>query len=110
MSENNTSLFEAPFTISDVNSQKYDRVSRISATSTTGDMTMQLDVNTEIYPCGVGDTVLVCLASTLALDGGKDDGKLWREIAKGEPTLADHFDYVCHGKVYRFEDPDIETM
>lgn len=103
-------LFESAFTITDINAQKYDRVSRISATSTSGDMSLHLDVNTEIYPCALGDTVSICLASTLALDGGKDDGKQWKEIAKGESTLADHYDYVCHGKVYRFEEGDADIM
>ena len=47
------------------------------------------------------------LATTLALDGTKDDDKGWRDVAKGtgeEATLADMFDYVCYGKTYKFED------
>ncbi|KAH8156633.1 hypothetical protein CIB48_g11615 [Xylaria polymorpha] len=27
----------------------------------------------------------------------------WRDV-RGESTLADMYDYVCHGKIYRFED------
>jgi len=42
--------------------------------------------------------------STLNLDGSKDDEKgSWREN-RGEQTLADLWDYVCYGKVYRFEE------
>ena len=50
------------------------------------------------------------LASTLQLDGTKDEGKGWRDVGRGEPTLADMYDYVCHGKVYRFSDGEGETM
>lgn len=53
------------------------------------------------------------LASTLSLDGSKDDSqtKGWRDVARGiEPSLADEYDYVCHGKIYRFEEGDEETM
>ena len=44
------------------------------------------------------------LASTLSLDGSKDSGKGWLNVGKEEPSLADPFDYVCHGKIYKFED------
>lgn len=45
------------------------------------------------------------LASSLSLDGSKDDGRGWRDVARGEEaSLADMFDYVCHGRIYKFED------
>lgn len=46
------------------------------------------------------------LATSLSLDGSKDDGRGWRDVARSdaEPTMADMFDYVCHGKIYKFED------
>ncbi len=28
----------------------------------------------------------------------------------GEASLADMFDYVCHGKIYRFEEGEGENM
>ena len=50
-------------------------------------------------------------ASTLSLDGTKDDEKGWRDMAKrDEITLAQQYDYVCYGKVYRFEEgKDVST-
>lgn len=102
-------LFEDTFTLTSLNAQKYDRVSRIFGTSTSADTTFTLDVNTELYPCNVGDQVQLVIASTLALDGTKD-GKGWKSRGRGEATLADMFDYVCHGKVYRFEDGEGENM
>lgn len=101
-------LFEDTFTITSINSQKYDRVSRISCTSTDNLTTFTLDVNTELYPCAVGESLSLALASTLSLDGKDEDasgGRTgWRDVAMGEHTLANEYDYVCHGKVYRFEE------
>lgn len=109
MSEN--ILFENSFKITEINSAKYDRVSRIKAFSEGGqDVLLTLDVNTELYPLAVEDRMTVALALSLNLDGSKDDGKGWREIGKGEQTLADEFDYVCHGKIYRFEEGTGENM
>jgi DNA-directed RNA polymerase I, II, and III subunit RPABC3 len=102
-------LFEDTFTITAINSQKYDRVSRLSCTSTDNLTTFTLDVNTELYPCVVGETLSMALASTLSLDG-KDENAPgagtwgWRDVGMGEQTLANEYDYVCHGKVYRFEE------
>ncbi|RDH32994.1 hypothetical protein BDQ94DRAFT_144249 [Aspergillus welwitschiae] len=98
-------LFEDTFTITTINSQKYDRVSRLSCNSTDTLSHFTLDVNSELYPCVVGESVNMALASTLSLDGKDDSGsKGWREVGMGEQTLANDYDYVCHGKVYRFEE------
>lgn len=108
MSEN--ILFEASFTIDAINSQKYDRVSRIAAKTEGADTSLTLDVNTELYPLSEGDRVTVALALSLNLDGSKDDTKGWREVGRGEQTLADEYDYVCHGKIYRFEEGTGDNM
>ncbi|KAH8912810.1 RNA polymerase, partial [Coniochaeta sp. PMI_546] len=102
-------LYEETFKINSINAEKYDRVSRLSCTSTDGATAMELDINHELFPCQVGETLHVVLATSLSLDGSKDDEKGWRDVAKaggGEATLADMFDYVCHGKVYKFEDDE----
>lgn len=104
-------LFEDIFTLTAINAQKYDRVSRLSASSNSNECFLTLDVNTELYPVAIGDRVHVVLASTLSLDGSKDDQTGWRELGKnGQGSLADMYDYVCHGKTYRFLDGDNETM
>jgi DNA-directed RNA polymerase I, II, and III subunit RPABC3 len=100
-------LYEETFIIRGVNDEKYDRVSRISCNSPDGSTIMELDINTELFPCQIGESLHVVLATSLNLDGSKDDEKGWRDVAKaggGEATLADMFDYVCHGKIYKFED------
>jgi DNA-directed RNA polymerase I, II, and III subunit RPABC3 len=108
MSEN--ILFESPFKISGINSAKYDRVSRIQAKSHDNDVQLMLDVNTELYPVGVDDNVTVALSLSLNLDGSKDDSKGWRDVGMGEQTLANEYDYVCHGKIYRFEEGTGDNM
>ena len=103
-------LFLDTFTIHSINAEKYDRVSRISAHNENGDTELQLDVNTELYPCNSKDTIQLMLASTLNLDGTRDDGKGWRDVGRGEQSLADTWDYVCHGKIYRFQEGDADNM
>ena len=103
-------LFSDTFTVTQVNKMKYERVGRLTANTENGDTYLTLDVNTELFPCIVGDRLQLLLASTLALDGSKDDGKGWREVARGDASLADDYDYVCHGKIYRFEEGEDENM
>lgn len=104
-------LFDDTFTLTSLNNQKYDRVSRVTGTSTDSSTILSLDINHEIYPVAVGETLQVVLASTLNLDGTKEDvSKGWREKTNEENSLADMFDYVCWGKVYRFEEGEGENM
>jgi len=103
-------LYEESFTIGSINSQKYDRVSRIAASSPSNDTQLTLDVNTELYPLSTGENFQLVLASTLALDGTKED-RGWRDLTRtGEQTLADMYDYVCRGKIYRFEEGTGENL
>ncbi|KAF2188086.1 DNA-directed RNA polymerases i, ii, and iii 145 kDa polypeptide [Zopfia rhizophila CBS 207.26] len=102
-------LFEETFSITSINGQKYDRVSRIFGTSTDNTTSMSLDINHELFPTATGESVQMVLATTLNLDGTKDE-KGWREVSRAESTLADMYDYVCHGKVYRFEEGDGEMI
>ncbi|KAF2492185.1 DNA-directed RNA polymerases i, ii, and iii 145 kDa polypeptide [Lophium mytilinum] len=96
-------LFEETFTIEAVDNQKYDRVSRVTGQSTDGGTKFWLDINHELFPLNEKDSVQMVLASTLNLDGSKAE-KGWRELSRMDSTLADMYDYVCHGKVYRFEE------
>jgi DNA-directed RNA polymerase I, II, and III subunit RPABC3 len=83
-------LYEETFNINSTIADKYDRVTRV------------LGATHDLYPLSSGETVTMVLATTLNLDGTKDE-RGWRE-KKGESTLADMYDYVCYGKVYRFEE------
>lgn len=114
MSSADSQLFDETFTVTSYDQSKYDRVARIGGTSHGSETVMTLDINIELYPLAVGQTINCVLASSLSLDGTKDDGRGWRDVARsgpgGEATLADMFDYVCHGKIYKFEDSADDNM
>lgn len=107
-------LFEEGFTVTTYNQEKYDRVARISCTSIDSQTLLELDINIELFPCNEGDTLHVVLTTTLSPDGSKEDDKGWRDVGKsgdGPATLADLYDYVCYGKIYKFEETfDGNTM
>lgn len=109
MSEN--ILYEASFRVVNSNPAKYDRVTRIEcAGDQTNDTQMFLDIHKELCQLEKEDRITVALALSLNLDGSKDDSKGWRNIGRGEATLADEYDYVCHGKIYRFEEGEGQNM
>lgn len=107
-------LFEESFTVTEYDQSKYDRVARISCTSSDSQTVMTLDINIELFPCSVSDTLHVVLTTTLSPDGSKEDDKGWRDVGKAgdaPATLADLYDYVCYGKIYKFEETfDGNTM
>ena len=103
-------LFSDTFAVSSTDSLKYERVLRITAESETSEVSLTLDVNSELFPCAQQDRIQLLCTSTLALDGSKDDGKGWRDVGHGEASLADDYDYVCHGKVYRIEEGKEDHM
>lgn len=105
-----SNLFSDTFTVTNINNLKYERVGRLSGNTENGDTQLSLDINTELFPCAVGDRLQLLLASTLSLDGTKDEGKGWRAVGGGDTSLADDYDYVCYGKIYRFEEGDEENM
>nr|POE66646.1 dna-directed rna polymerases i, ii, and iii subunit rpabc3 [Quercus suber] len=99
-------LFEDSFTLSSIIDDSYDRVARLQATNTDSTIALTLDYNTELFPLERGQSVNVLFASTLNLDGTKVDlSRGWQPRRPGaEQTLADLWDYVCYGKVYRHEE------
>ncbi|ETS83825.1 hypothetical protein PFICI_05701 [Pestalotiopsis fici W106-1] len=107
MSSGDAQLFEETFVVTNYDQAKYDRVARITATSNDNATQMTLDINIELFPCRVGDPLSVVLATTLSLDGkAGEEERGWRDVKAGTETasLADNYDYVCHGKIYKFED------
>ncbi|CEI62917.1 hypothetical protein FVEN_g514 [Fusarium venenatum] len=107
MASGDATLFEESFTVMEYDQSKYDRVARISCTSADSQTVMSLDINIELFPCVPGDSLHVVLTTTLALDGSKEEEKGWRDVGKGgdaPATIADLYDYVCHGKIYKFEE------
>ena len=99
-----STLYEDHFDLTTVLSATYDRVSRVMGLSSSTDTSLTLDINSELYPLQSGERIQMLIATTLNLDGTKEDGRGWRD-KPGVETLASNFDYVCYGKVYRHHDP-----
>mmetsp|Transcript_13795 Transcript_13795/g.37916 ORF Transcript_13795/g.37916 Transcript_13795/m.37916 type:complete len:148 (-) Transcript_13795:1714-2157(-) len=93
-------LFEDIFEVTALNPDgyKFERVNRIQATGTTFECDLLLDTNCEIYSLKEADKVTMLLASTLHLDGSPADHSSYS--VSNEPTLADNYEYVMHGRVF----------
>ncbi|KNZ44270.1 DNA-directed RNA polymerase II subunit H [Puccinia sorghi] len=102
-----TLLFDDLFTITSVDKdgKKFDRVSRLNASSTNHSMALVLDFNVELYPLKVGDSFALALSASLTPDGEKESGletQSWR-LEEGKGGLADEYEYVMYGKLYKFD-------
>ncbi|PWN21970.1 RNA polymerase [Microstroma glucosiphilum] len=108
-----TVLFDAQFQVKaiDPDGKKFDRVSRIVASSTTLEMDLSLDVATDIYPISPSQSFSFQLVSTLhpagsgnanGTDGaGAASKEVWRQGAGG---IAEDWDYVMYGKIYKYDE------
>ncbi|RCV39960.1 hypothetical protein SEVIR_9G013200v4 [Setaria viridis] len=96
-------LFDDTFVVKklDPDGKKFDKVSRVEAMSDDCRTYMQLDVATEVYPMRVDEKFKMVLAETLNLDGTPDTGYFTQAVGE---TLADRFEYVMQGKVYKIAD------
>ncbi|CUM62879.1 uncharacterized protein PRCAT00000438001 [Priceomyces carsonii] len=99
-------LFEDMFNVDSVDVGRYNKVSRISAQSSTSqDVKITLDINSEVFPVRDNDSLTITLASTL----GNESSMLtasgsWRPPKAGDRSLADDYDYVMYGTVYKFDE------
>ncbi len=95
-------LFEDIFEITALNPDgyKFERVNRIQATGTTFECDLLLDINCEIYSLMETDKFTLVLASTLHLDGSPADHFSYVPQNHTEPSLADNYEYVMHGRVF----------
>lgn len=88
----------------DPDGKKFDKVSRIKARSDLYEMDLTLDINVDVFPVEVGEKLVICLANTLNLDGTPSSATFDASFLSGRRTLMDNFDYVMHGKVFKFKD------
>lgn len=80
-------------------------VSRMFAKSDNYEMDMILDVNIELYPFNPKDRFTVVLARSLALDGVVFENEgVYDPLRSASKTLADDYEYVMFGKVYKFDE------
>ncbi|RXK36545.1 DNA-directed RNA polymerase I, II, and III subunit RPABC3 [Tremella mesenterica] len=123
MAETNNILFEDRFIVDEVDKggKKFDRVSRIEATSQNLRMSLVLDIANELYPLKPRETFTLALARSLLSEGEQIDGdadldgeengvagggkKVKRELWRGgDQGLADDYEYVMYGKIYKYDD------
>ena len=91
-------------TVDDVDPGTYDRIARITCRSMDRGTLITLDINTDLYPLSKGDQISLLIATTLNLDGSKEEEMSWRE--QRGPSLADAWDYVCYGRIYKFDEEE----
>lgn len=106
----NPILFEDTFEVleKDPDGKKFEKVSRFMCKSDLYEMELTLDVNVDVYPLENGQKFSLALASTLHPDGKPDEGHfdqtLQWEGHPGRPSLMDDYEYVMHGKLFKFGD------
>ncbi|QRV76750.1 RNA polymerase rpb8 domain-containing protein [Ceratobasidium sp. AG-Ba] len=106
-------VFDDLFTVTaiDMDGKKFDRVSRLVATSSNLGMHMTLDYNIELYSLKVDDKFTLVLASSLSRGGAADEGKdVWRPDGKGQQGLEEDYEYVMYGKVYKFDEGQADNV
>ncbi|KAK6459985.1 16-kDa RNA polymerase subunit [Scheffersomyces coipomensis] len=101
-------LFEDMFVVESTDMGRYTKVARIVANSSTSkDIKITLDINNELFPVKQNDSLTIALSSSL----GNEKSMLtsngsWRPPRADDKThsLADDYDYVMYGTIYKFEE------
>lgn len=105
-----STLFDDIFSVESLDSGRYNRVSRVVATSTTSpDTKITVDVNSELFPVTKGDTLTITLAKSLSMDDAGESEMFtangsWRPPKPNQRSLMDDYEYVMYGNVYKFEE------
>lgn len=99
-------LFEDMFNVDSVDPARYNKVSRIEGQSSTSqDIKIVLDINSELFPVKNNDSLTITLASSLGNEASMiTSNGSWRPPKRGDRSLADDYDYVMYGTVYKFEE------
>ncbi|KAI0461131.1 DNA-directed RNA polymerases I, II, and III subunit RPABC3 [Komagataella kurtzmanii] len=109
-----SALFDDIFTVQTVDNGRYNKVSRIIGISTTNSaIKLTLDINNEMFPVSQDDSLTVTLANSLSLDDEDESAnfsKSWRPPKPTDKSLADDYDYVMFGTVYKFEEGDEDKI
>ena len=103
-------LFEFDFTVYNKNpgGKQFDKVSRLCCRNTNYDVQLIVDVN-DVFEANIDDKLHIVLASTLNLDGTPTP-ETYDPSIFSQPTLADKFDYVMYGKVFKFKPEDGQKL
>jgi DNA-directed RNA polymerase I, II, and III subunit RPABC3 len=89
-------IFDDTFEVLGVDNEKFDNVSRIKAKAQTFLADIEVDINTDIYPIQNKETLRIAIAST-----GSSQMDSWDGSGSSLGSLADEYEYVMYGKVYK---------
>ncbi|EIM20030.1 RNA polymerase [Wallemia mellicola CBS 633.66] len=95
-------VFDHLFTVDsiDKDGKKFDRVARVGAISTTPNLNCIIDLPIEIFSLSQNEKFTLALSTSLSSDNGTSG---WRP-GMGNEGLAADYEYVCFGKVYKFDE------
>lgn len=103
-------LFDDVFVVSEVDRGNYDKVLRITARLKSSQEThLTLDINHDLFPVKTGESLTVALASQLS-DTPTNSASGWRPPKPDEHSLADDYDYVMYGTIYKFTEGKEDTV
>merc|ERR1711879_855153 len=98
-------LFEDSFDVTDIDKegQRFDRVSRFECRGQDLDnVDLSLDINIELYKLERGDKFQMVLTRNLDKSGAPTDSQMEFDQS-GRPSLADDYEYVMYGKVFKVQ-------
>ncbi|EOR03519.1 hypothetical protein E3P92_03799 [Wallemia ichthyophaga] len=88
----------------DKDGKKFDRVARIGATSTTPNLNCIIDLPVEVFSLAENEKFTMALSTSLSNDStAQAQGHGWRPGMDNQGLAAD-YEYVCFGKVYKFDE------
>lgn len=91
-------LLEDRFKLEEIKKEeKFSKVERIVATS-EGQIRIELDVHTDIYPMKKGNQYWVMITTTLG--NFQEDKGIYVSEEFDRDSIKDKFEYVMHGKIY----------
>ena len=76
-------------------------VARLNCRSENIEMELHLDINCDVYKVEQGDRFVLALSPSLSKEGVPNED--WYDQSD-KPSLADDYEYVMYGKVFKFED------
>ncbi|KAK8801930.1 hypothetical protein WA158_006325 [Blastocystis sp. Blastoise] len=99
----NSTLFSEVFKITKVNpdGKAFEKVTRFAAETIQYDISILIDINTDVYPLRENDTFTLVLTNTINKDGSPDSGT-YVDVSQKE-TLLDQYEYCMYGKVFKYE-------
>ncbi len=97
-------LFSDTIRISEIDKdgKYFEKVSRIEAVGEETDCKVSLDINTDIYSVNKDSIYSILLVTSL--DGNTHDNKFSYDIFQKKNTLMDSYEYVMHGKIFRYQE------